>query len=874
MGMSIVKRFAGLCLILATFALPQYAGAAAYTNQVDGTVWRYFEDKFNPGTVMLGTGQWTYGAIVDKNISGEIVLPTSLGGYPVAKLDSYAFFGYTGITGVTIPGCIEKMLEDTFKGCTNLTNVVMENGVKDLGYSAFKGCTALEEISLPDSVTNMNMEAFGNCTSLRRVRLSRNLKNTGSSSFLNCASLTDVEIPEGVEIIGINSFQGCTALADVSLPGSVTNIKPFAFEGCVALTSVVLPDGVKGIDGSAFANCATLQSVKIGAGLSEIGEGAFSGCVALREFVVSEDNPYFKSENGLLLTKDGKRLIAGVNGDVVIPDGVETIGESAFSGFGDLTSVQIPGTVASIGSSAFANCRALTQVLLPSSLKSIGANAFNLCDSLVGIEIPDSVTEIGAGAFEWCGELKYARIGAGVESIGDNAFRLCTNLVEDVTIPNSVTMLGQTAFGSCTSLRNASLPFSLKQFQAAYNFFDACQGLTVSYRQVEVGDTIFFSNVHNGSTLSSQWNVRYNPVINESNFDFQIPASDQLPAGVKLRIKRIAFNSLNETFKVWSPSDSKTDPSYVRLNGVNSGKYELGGTLFYRDYESQIVSFKSILSYTFSSECNVIVGTKYAAVEGNNIGGVGNGLAFLADNQKLVYGTVNGVAADRASVTYVNSGDIISTTTADTITAPSSGYHPLYRIEAEVVALEPSVLDGTPLVAYNDIETGENNFNAWRNVPARTQPFSFALYADVSKMPSEGKPIILEFGNKMYDSMAILYRDGDKVKFAFGKMNEIISTPASVEAKPGKHLYTAVCDPSIGKVALRLDGGDESMQTTGSAVTLGYGFQIGAFYHGMDNVTLFRKGTNLSVVMFKAFDAVFTQRDIAALVEMYPAERR
>ena len=59
-------------------------------------------------------------------------------------------------------------------------------------------------------------------------------------------------------------------------------------------------------------------------------------------FIVGDGNLNYKSVNGLLLSKDGKNLIAGVNGDITIPNGVTSIWSGAFIWRKSLTNVTIP----------------------------------------------------------------------------------------------------------------------------------------------------------------------------------------------------------------------------------------------------------------------------------------------------------------------------------------------------------------------------------------------------------------------------------------------------------------------------------------------------------------------------------------------------
>ena len=152
----------------------------------------------------------------------------------------------------------------------------------------------------------------------------------------------------------------------------------------------------------------------------------------------------FVIENGVL-TK-----YTGPGGDVVIPEGVTSIGDGAFCGCNSLTSVTIPDGVTSIGDRAFQWCTNLTNVSLPESLTSIGNRAFYGC-SLTNVTIPASVTSIGVQAFQWCWNLTNVSLPESLTSIGDSAFWDCKSLTS-VTIPKSVEKIGRAAFGKTTGI--------------------------------------------------------------------------------------------------------------------------------------------------------------------------------------------------------------------------------------------------------------------------------------------------------------------------------------------------------------------------------------------------------------------------------------
>jgi len=90
---------------------------------------------------------------------------------------------------------------------------------------------------------------------------------------------------------------------------------------------------------------------------------------------------------------------------VIVADSVTSIGEEAFFGCENLTSITIPDSVTSIGNKAFSNCTSLKSITIPNSVTSIGNQAFFDCSSLTSITIPDSVTSIGNWAFDGCTSL-------------------------------------------------------------------------------------------------------------------------------------------------------------------------------------------------------------------------------------------------------------------------------------------------------------------------------------------------------------------------------------------------------------------------------------------------------------------------------------
>ena len=121
----------------------------------------------NPFTYTTNGGAIT---ITGYNPAGgsNVVIPSSINGYPVTSIGFGAFSG-AGITSVTIPASVTNIEDNSFQYCPSLTNVIIGNGVTSIGYQAFYVCTSLTSVTLGNGVTSIGSEAFLYCTNLTSV---------------------------------------------------------------------------------------------------------------------------------------------------------------------------------------------------------------------------------------------------------------------------------------------------------------------------------------------------------------------------------------------------------------------------------------------------------------------------------------------------------------------------------------------------------------------------------------------------------------------------------------------------------------------------------------------------------------------------------
>ena len=363
----------------------------------------------------------------------------------------------------------------------------------------------------------------------------------------------------------ITSYYGSGG--DITIPTTlggypVTAIGVEAFYDCTELTSVTVQNDSITIHDLAFDSCTKLGSVTIQSGIINIATRAFTDCCNLTAINIAQDNQNYCSVEGVLFNKSQTTLIkcpTGKPGTYNVPNSVTTIGEEAFYGCSNLTSVTIPDSVTRIGNSAFRNCDSLTSVTIgdsvisidsasfdgcknltsinvaknhkkyssvegvlfnknkttliryptgrsgtyhiPSSVTVIGNSAFSSCCYLKSVTIGDNVITIGSSSFANCYTLKSITIGSSVSTIGSYAFYSCSNL-NSMTIGDSVTIIGDSAFRYCDSLAFLTLPNSISSI--GYQAFADCDKLrNVRYYGTDKNDIAIESN--NDALCNANW---------------------------------------------------------------------------------------------------------------------------------------------------------------------------------------------------------------------------------------------------------------------------------------------------------------------------------------------------------------------------------
>lgn len=302
--------------------------------------------------------------------------------------------------------------------------------------------------------------------------ISYDVLGIGDEAFQECSTLTSITIPNSVTTIGKSTFYGCKGLTSINIPNSIINIGKSAFTGCSMLTSVYLTD----LTAWCNINFENAGSNPLHSGRQHI-------------YINGEEIKDLIIPNGV--TSIGDYVFAGYSGltSVIIPSSVKSIGTCAFYRCYNLTSIDIPNSVTNIGNSAFSDCSGLTSITIPNNVVNIGQNAFSQCYKLTSVTIPNSVTNIGNGAFYNCNKLSSVHI-FDIEawcniSFGDsdaNPLYFAHHLylgekeIKDLVIPNSVTTIKYQAFFGCSGLNSITIPNSVTSIEEAA--FAGCSGLT------------------------------------------------------------------------------------------------------------------------------------------------------------------------------------------------------------------------------------------------------------------------------------------------------------------------------------------------------------------------------------------------------------
>lgn len=402
------------------FALPIFAEMSeTKRGTFDGIEWLYTVD-YEAKRLVLEKAILLTAAQYEMEIDFYSVLQGCFGHSPKENevydvwIGASAFEGNEYLTGIDFsvwgPEINLTFSDNAFKGCVNLGSIRIGKWsnssrnalqIRDIGNSAFEGCGEGEGVYYFNFDFGMAAEEYS----------LNSLTNIGERAFYGINKGYDgieLRLPETLVRLGAEAFADGRAFAKIVLPSSLENIEPRTFSGFWGEVEFPI------------------------SGWKNIGESAFE-----------EVNFYKwdKSECGLLR----------------IPDGVETITDSAFKLAVGYDTLQLPNSLKKIGVQAFLgrpseeswdktySSQLKGTVVIPESVESIGLGAFADNPLITSIDIKGSITNLPIAFAQNCSALETISLPDSLVELYPSAFRGCTNLV--LTIPSSVKSLAWEASG-------------------------------------------------------------------------------------------------------------------------------------------------------------------------------------------------------------------------------------------------------------------------------------------------------------------------------------------------------------------------------------------------------------------------------------------
>jgi len=454
------------------------------------------------GDILIPEGVETLGTHVFNKctgFNGTITLPSTL-----KEIGRNSFYNCNKLTGnLVIPEGIEIINPNTFRGCSSLNGTLtLPSTLKEISNFAFYGCKNLKgDINIPDNVISIGDQAFYNCTGFDGyIRLSNKLESIGGWTFGNCSKLVgDLIIPYSVTNILDSTFRNCSSLnGKLVISNNITKLEEGVFSGCSNLVGeLVIPAGVKTIGKAAFQQCEKLNGkLVLPEGLEYIGDFAFNKCTSFENttikipaslkkmgedydlngnnvgigshffynfganvrkfeaFEVEEGNNNFVAIDGVLYTKDLKRLVCYPRNKkdktYEIQEGVELLDQMSIASNMTLSTLILPDSLI-IKEQTYPQFTWENDHLLDYSLYNYNAiENIEVKDTNPNYKSNDGVLytkDMKNLVYISSGRTKEVIIPDGVETINDNSiyWSQVARSVSKMYIPASVTNISDSA---------------------------------------------------------------------------------------------------------------------------------------------------------------------------------------------------------------------------------------------------------------------------------------------------------------------------------------------------------------------------------------------------------------------------------------------
>lgn len=470
--------------------------------------------------------------IIGVNSLLEVVrIPETINGYPVAIMNNY-LFEYTHVRELYLPANLVTIGQGIIFNATNLEKITIASGnpkyhsdgnciIETATNTLYAGCNSSV---IPDYVTAIGDYAFSWCDDLGNIYLPKNITKIGYAGFvsLNNQIFCEAESkPAGWNnewAVAHGGFPGeihwgigngnITADGIVWKANSV--IGYLGTSGKVTIPAEINGNKITEIAKYAFYGNDTISEVIISEGITTIGKNAFAYCSNIQKMVIPSSVNKISGEDayGTGLNCEVEHMYLPAL-DVYLK---KNYGLDIFSGVSNVyfdgvlaTKVTIPNNITSIPDYAFSNCRTITEVVIHDNVTHIGYQAFRGCSNLASVRLCTGLEKIGEFAFNSCALLESINIPDGVTEIGRYAFAGCG--LTEIILPDSVIAVRDNAFRGCNNVESITIGSGLATIEdSALRNMASLKNITVSAANsyFKAVDNVLYSK--DGKTL-----IRYAP---------------------------------------------------------------------------------------------------------------------------------------------------------------------------------------------------------------------------------------------------------------------------------------------------------------------------------------------------------------------------
>ena len=309
---------------------------------------------------------------------------------------------------------------------------------------------------LPKSLANSNGDYTYDVRDDGTIEIT---KYNGSASNLNIPSTID---GKQVSYIGSDSFRGNKYLNSVTIPDSVKVIQPRAFAECSNLSTLKFGKNVEKIYDYVFFQ-TNITEITLPEKLNHISGIAFLGNCVIKNINVDANNTNFSSNNGIVFSKDKKKIVLYPQGKTekayTIPSTVEEICDSAFS-YAQVESITISKSVKKFGNYVFSSTN-IKSITIPSTVTEMGYGPVADCQKLISANIQSKVKVLPYDMFNGCASLKNVTLNDNIEEIYNRAFYGCKSL-SNITLPKNLKKIDAGSFYECSNLNNIKIPSGVR----------------------------------------------------------------------------------------------------------------------------------------------------------------------------------------------------------------------------------------------------------------------------------------------------------------------------------------------------------------------------------------------------------------------------